>query len=46
VSVDIYPNEECHMMFGIAAVRNESVISVSDLVGLSVRKDGSVYLDF
>jgi hypothetical protein len=46
VSVDIYPNEPGHMMFGIAAVRKKTVISVSDLVGLSVRKDGNVYLDF
>jgi hypothetical protein len=46
VRVDIFPNDPCRMMFALAAVRNEEIISVSDLVSLTVAGDGEVEVDF
>lgn len=48
VVVDLYPSGVGHTMFAVAAIhpKTEEVIAVSDLMGLTVGSDGSVYCDF
>jgi hypothetical protein len=45
-SIEIYSNGPGQIMFCLAAIHSNQIISVSDLIGLSVTTEGSVFLDF